>query len=209
MHAAEEVSDQFKKAAEFSLILGNDEVVAEGLFGRPNETAMRAKLKGRWLAKRASAWSKKSADVRQVQSRPPQSLIVAGHQGSQKALRGFCSFSTKGLGITPGIELGIVQVAETDAGAESFAKWFDTHWSGIKTAQSNAGPLTNLFDHAAAQRAPSRCPCPVWPLETTSRSLRGATPRCREIGPGGVAYLMTSPRVRVVVRATTRMMKTP
>ena len=31
----------------------------------------------------------------------------------------------------------------------------------------------------------------------------------REIGPGEVAYLMTSPRVRVVVRATTRMMKMP
>ena len=31
----------------------------------------------------------------------------------------------------------------------------------------------------------------------------------REIGPGEVAYLITSPRIRVVVRATTRMMKMP
>jgi len=155
VHAFDEVADQFEQAADFRLILGNDEVVAQGLFGGPNETAMRAKLKGRWLAKRASVWLKKSAEVRQVQSTPPQSLIVAGHQGSRKALLGSCSFSTGGLGITPGTELGIVQVAETDAEAESFAKWFDTHWSGIKTAQSNAGQLTNLLDDAASQRAPS------------------------------------------------------
>ena len=150
VHAFDEVADQFEKAADFRLILGNDEVVAHGLFGGPNETAMRAKLKGRWLAKRASAWLKKSADVRQVQSTPPQSLIVAGHLGSRKALLGSCSFSTEGLGITPGTELGIVQVAETDAEAESFAKWFDTHWSSMKTAQSNAGQLTNLLDDAAS-----------------------------------------------------------
>ena len=62
---------------------------------------------------------------------------------------------------------------------------------------------------ATPTRALTPRPCPVWPLETTSRSQRDATPRSREIGPGDVAYLMTSPRVRVVVRATTRMMKTP
>lgn len=155
VHAFDEVAEQFEKAADFRLILGNDQIVAQGLFGGPNETAMRAKLKGRWLARRASAWLKKSAKVRQVNSAPPQSLIVGGPLGARKALLGSCSFSTEGLGVTPGTELGIVQVAESDSEAESFVKWFDTHWSGIKSAQSGTGQLTTLLDEAASQRAPS------------------------------------------------------
>jgi hypothetical protein len=85
VHAFDEVADQFEKAADFRLILGNDEIVAQGLFGGPNETAMRAKLKGRWLAKRASAWLKKSAKVGQVNSAPPQSLIVGGPIGAKSS----------------------------------------------------------------------------------------------------------------------------
>ena len=127
VHAFDAVADQLERVGKCRMILGSGDVVADGLFGGPEETALRARLKGRWLAGRASNWLKKMGEVRHAKAVPPQSLIVGGALLARKALLGSCSFSTEGLGITPGAEFGIVQVTETPQEAETFGACVDFH----------------------------------------------------------------------------------
>ena len=49
VHAFDAVSDQLERVGKSRIILGQGEVVAQGLFGGAEETALRARLKGRWL----------------------------------------------------------------------------------------------------------------------------------------------------------------
>ena len=56
--AFDAVADQLERAGKCRMILGHSDVVADGLFGGAEETALRARLKGRWLAGRASNWLK-------------------------------------------------------------------------------------------------------------------------------------------------------
>ncbi|MDP3229721.1 MAG: helicase-related protein [Acidovorax sp.] len=155
VHAFDAVADQLERGGKCRMILGNRDVVADSLFGGPEETALRARLKGRWLAGRASHWLKRAAEIRHTKVSPPQSLIVGGPSLERKALLGSCSFSTEGLGITPGAEFGIVQVAETVQEAETFGAWFETHWNGLGAGSMLGGQLVELLDEAASQRPPS------------------------------------------------------
>jgi hypothetical protein len=155
VHAFDAVADQLERAGKCRMILGHSDVVADGLFGGAEETALRARLKGRWLAGRASNWLKKAVEVRHTKAVPPQSLIVGGPSLGRKALLGSCSFSTEGLGITPGAEFGIVQVAENVHEAETFGAWFETHWNGLGAGSHPGGQLVELLDEAASQRPPS------------------------------------------------------
>jgi SNF2 family DNA or RNA helicase len=152
LHAFSEISDQLKKAGSCRMLLGADTALSSTLFGGDGDIAARNKLQGRWLAKIAAEWLTKHADVRHVPTAPPQSMIVTSNQEERHVLTGTCSFTTEGLGVTPGDRLGLVQLSDTDAEADAYADWFQASWNTVKPIES---PLLSRLADAAEHRAPS------------------------------------------------------
>jgi hypothetical protein len=44
---------------------------------------------------------------------------------------GSLSFSTEGLGLTPGNPLSLIQASETPEEARALSQWFDLQWSAL------------------------------------------------------------------------------
>jgi hypothetical protein len=152
LYAFAETQDILKKVGSSRILLGSDAAIAETLFGGSGDIAARGKLQGRWLAKMASEWLGKQAEVRHALKEPPQSIIVVSDKGDRHVVTGTCSFSTGGLGIAPGDQLGLIQQSDTDAEADAFGEWFQTSWHGVKPTESQ---LAARLADAASQRPPS------------------------------------------------------
>lgn len=145
IRAFAEVRELLEKAESSRLILGDESALAESLFGGPADIAFRGQLQGRWLARLAADWIRKHADVRCAPSAPPQSLIVIQSAERKRALLGTCSFTSEGLGITPGSHLGLVQSSDEDDEAAAFADWFRVNWEGLKTGSAGGDKLVSLL----------------------------------------------------------------
>lgn len=152
LYAFAETHDHLKKAGRCRILLGTETAIGEALFGGPGDIAARGKLQGRWLARLAGDWITKHAEIRHAPAAPPQSMIVVSNDDGGEVLTGTCSFTTEGLGITPGGQLGLVQVSDNDMEAAAFADWFQASWNGLKPAPSK---LAAHLDDAAAHRPPS------------------------------------------------------
>ncbi len=152
LYAFAQASENLKKAGQCRILLGAENATVDALHGGPGDIAARGKLQGRWLAKTAREWLNKHAEVRHAGAAPPQSMIVVSNAGQRQVLTGACSFTTDGLGVTPGDRLGLVQISDTDAEAAAYADWFDASWNGVKPA---ANLLGAHLDEIAGHRAPS------------------------------------------------------
>jgi hypothetical protein len=75
-----------------------------GLTGSDTDRAFRNRLQLRWLASECSAWVKKKVELRAAPASLPQSVLIAGKPDSplHRVITGNCSFTTEGLGVTPG-----------------------------------------------------------------------------------------------------------
>lgn len=155
LFAFAETRDLLAKAGGCRVLLGEETSLAATLFGGDADIAARGRLQGRWLAKAASEWVKKNADIRHAATVPPQSLIVVSSDAGQRAVTGSCPFTTEGLGITPSGQLGLVQASDAQAEASAFSDWFQTHWDALRRNTGAKDWLTGLLDEAAAHRAPS------------------------------------------------------
>jgi hypothetical protein len=154
VHAFAETREFLDKADRCRLLLGDPKGLPETLFGGPADISYRNRLQSRWLARLAADWINRRCDVRHVPSALPQSLILV--TGSNpRALLGTCSFTTGGLGITPGGQMGLVQATDTNEEASAFAEWFRSNWDGIKPDPDAKERLVGLLTEAASQRAPS------------------------------------------------------
>lgn len=153
--AFSELRELIEKAEKCRFLLGDEALLANSLFSGSADIAFRGQLQGRWLARLAADWIKKNAEVRCAPTAPPQSLIVVRGAERQRALLGTCSFTSEGLGITPGGQLGLVQASDEDDEAAAFADWFRTNWDGLKAHTVAKDKLVELLDEAGSQRAPS------------------------------------------------------
>ena len=155
LYAFAEMRDLLLKAGPCRILLGDEAALSDALFGGASDIAARGKLQGRWLARTAGDWIRKHADIRHAAAAPPQSLIVVDKDGRRRALMGSCSFTTEGLGITPGGQLSLVQASDAEGEAHAFSDWFQASWNSLKPKDSLQGPLAALLDDAMSQRAPS------------------------------------------------------
>lgn len=155
LFAFAETRDLLAKAGRCRVLLGAETSLAGTLFGGDADIAARGRLQGRWLAKAASEWVRKNADIRHAATVPPQSLIVVSSDVAQRAVTGSCPFTTEGLGVTPSGQLGLVQASDAQAEASAFSEWFQTQWEALRGSTGAKDWLLGLLDEAAAHRAPS------------------------------------------------------
>ena len=156
LYAFAELKDDLDYVELCRLLLGKPDPIASALFGSEADVTFRSRLQGRWLASQASEWLQQRADVRHARRSPPQSLIFVGGKATpHRAMLGTCSFTTDGLGITPGGRLGLVQETDTEAEVADFAEWFRANWEDVKADAGEKPHLLKVLDDAAAHRAPS------------------------------------------------------
>ena len=156
LFAFAELWDALDRVERCRLLLGEPDAILPGLFGGDADIASRGSLQGRWLARLASDWIKKRAEIRHARKAPPQSLVlVDGKPSLHRAMLGTRSFTTEGLGVTPGGRLGLVQATESDAEVADFAEWFRSNWDDLEPNPSAKAHLLEVLDDVGSQRAPS------------------------------------------------------
>lgn len=132
---------------------GNDEL---GLLGSAKDRAARNKLQGPWLARKLAAWLEQKGNVRQATGGIPQgTLVLRDTSGTaQQAVLGSFSFSTEGLGLTPGNPLSLIQASETPAEAQMLSQWFDAQWASLKEQPEAKALLVERIKALATHRDP-------------------------------------------------------
>jgi hypothetical protein len=139
------------------LVLPPPSVADLALLGADSDRAYRNRLQARWLAKQCAAWLEAKAEVKNAPGAVPQSTLVAmsAESGPQRVITGTCSFTTEGLGITPGNSLALVQVAESAEECKLLGGWFTALWDGLPSSAEPKRALLEQLRALAAHRPPS------------------------------------------------------
>jgi hypothetical protein len=132
---------------------GHDDL---SLLGSAKDRAARNKLQGPWLARKLAAWLEQIGNVRQAAGGIPQgTLVLRDTSGTaQQAVLGSFSFSTEGLGLTPGNPLSLIQASETSAEAQMLSQWFDAQWASLNPQPEAKALLVERIKALAAHRDP-------------------------------------------------------
>jgi hypothetical protein len=127
-----------------------------GLLGGDADRGARNRLQSRWLARRCAAWLGDKVELRRARGPVPQGTLVVrdGAGNPQQAVLGSFSFSTDGLGMTPGNPLNLIQASETPDESILLSQWFDAHWSGLETLPSQKATLIETLNRLAAHPRP-------------------------------------------------------
>ncbi|MCY4319145.1 MAG: helicase-related protein [Alphaproteobacteria bacterium] len=151
-----ELAGDLGRLAGVRLVLPPDDAELE-LPGSDADRAARNRLLGRWLAGRFAAWIDKTVEVRRAKGPVPQGAIVLrnGDSRAEQALLGSFSFSTDGLGLSPGNPLNLIQASETAEESERLGAWFDAQWFGLPDDGAAKSDLVGALRRLAAHRAPS------------------------------------------------------
>jgi len=147
MYAFASVLPYLHQLKHARLILPRDADQLE-LTGGEADRPSRNMLRSRWLAGEAAAWLKNAAEVRLSDQIIPQGLFVINdaHDQARLSLSGTVSFTTEGMGVTPGNPMSLVQVSESDHEAAMVAEWFNTLWSALPVTNQDKTDLLNSLE---------------------------------------------------------------
>jgi superfamily II DNA or RNA helicase len=126
------------------------------LLGGKADRAARNRLQLRWLAKRCAAWLERMVEVRRAGAAVPQGAVVVRDRETQprQVLLGSFSFSTDGLGITPGNPLNLIQASENPEESRHLCGWFDAQWASLEESPDAQLRLIESLQSLAVHRAP-------------------------------------------------------
>jgi len=127
-----------------------------GILGSSADRADRNRLQSRWLARRLIRWAQEKTEVRRALGSVPQSAFVLRDTTAHplQALLGSLSFSTEGLGLTPGNPMSLIQASETPEEAALLSQWFDSHWSALEVEVASKPALISILQELAVHRDP-------------------------------------------------------
>ena len=128
-----------------------------GLLGGEGDRPFRNRLQSRALARACAAWVESKAEVRSAPGPLPQAALIASDGASKdcRAITGNCTFSTGGLGLTPGNEFGLIQCSQSPTEGNMLASWFSSLWSGLPAGDEAMGALLERLNTLVEHKAPS------------------------------------------------------
>ena len=126
------------------------------MLGGVTDRAARNKLQAPWLARMLAAWLDSKVQVKTAHGAVPQGALVLRDAGNtaQQAVLGAFSFSTEGLGVTPGNPLSLIQAAESHDEAQMLSQWFDRQWEALKDQSKAKAALLAAIKALSAHRDP-------------------------------------------------------
>ena len=155
LHAFGELAEELSRMAGARLVLPPEDTEL-GLVGADGDRAARNRLQGRWLANRCADWVERTAEVRRAERPVPQGAVVirSGDGRPRQAVLGSFSFSTDGLGLTPGNPLNLIHASETSEESERLWEWFEAQWSALPADDTEKAAVVDLLRSLAAHRDP-------------------------------------------------------
>ena len=155
LFAFAELLEALFRLDKVQLILPPEDSTLEFLGGH-GDRAARNRLQTRWLALQCARWVNDKVELRRALSNVPQgAAVLRNAQASpEQVVLGSFSFSTAGLGLTPGNPLSLIQASETVDEATQLAQWFDIQWAGLQTQTDTRDTLIQVLQSIGEQRDP-------------------------------------------------------
>ena len=127
------------------------------LLGDTADRPFRNRLQTRWLAQHCAQWIEKKVDVRAAAAPIPHSLLVVATQDGTPTgvITGHCPLTTEGIGITPGNQLSLIQLAENADECATYASWFTTIWNSLPDGEKAKTDLLQRLNELVAHKQPS------------------------------------------------------
>jgi SNF2 family DNA or RNA helicase len=123
------------------------------LLGTEADRAARNRLQTRWIAKCFADWVERSTDTRRARGAVPQGAVVLrDNEGNpEQVILGSFSFTSEGLGITPGNPLSLIQSSESPEESQLLCSWFDAQWAALNPKaehkQNLVSSVRSLYEH--------------------------------------------------------------
>ena len=155
LFAFAELRDALTKLERVQLILPPTDDGLDFLGGEGDRLA-RNRLQSRWLANQCAKWLGDTVELRRAHGRVPQGAAVmrAPDGIAGQAVLGSFSFSTDGLGLTPGNPLNLIQASETAEEAAQLARWLDQQWAALQVQPDSRLDLIKTLQNIGQHYAP-------------------------------------------------------
>lgn len=152
-----ELSNLLDKVDKARIVLPGNKGADLELLGGESDREFRNRLQNHWLANQLAEWFRKKADVRQASGSIPQTtMVMTGEDGKPaKVITGTASFTTSGLGITPGNQFGLIQATETPEEASMLSTWFEHHWNTLPAGEAAKEALLAQLQAIGSRKRPA------------------------------------------------------
>jgi hypothetical protein len=152
-----EVRDLLSNLDKCRLILPSAEAGDLALLGSLSDRPFRNSLQTRWLAKQCSEWIEKKTEIKQAPGIIPQATLITGNSEAalNRVITGTCSFTTGGLGITPGNQFGLIQSSESEEECALLGSWFMALWNSLPSAPEAKKEFLSRLKELIEHKEPS------------------------------------------------------
>ena len=152
-----EVRELLHKLDKCRIVLPNTKASDLGIVNSASDRSFRNRLQTRWLAKQCAEWIENTTEIKRVPGVIPQATLIT--ESSEKTLNrvitGNCSFSTEGLGITPGNQFGLIQLSENSEECALLGSWFTTLWNSLPSAPEAKNDFLAMLRELIEHKEPS------------------------------------------------------
>jgi len=152
-----EVRELLHKLDKCRVVLPNAKADDLGIVDSIADRSFRNRLQTRWLAKQCAEWIEKTTEIKRVPGVIPQATLIT--ESSEKALNrvitGNCSFSTEGLGITPGNQFGLIQLSESAEECALLGSWFTSLWDSLPATPEAKNDFLSMLKELIEHKEPS------------------------------------------------------
>ena len=165
LYAFAELRDGLSALSRVQLILPPSDEVLE-LLGGHGDRAARNRLQARWLANQCAEWVAKRVDLRRALGLVPQgTAVMRGPDATPlQVVLGSFSFSTDGLGLTPGNPMSLIQASESPEEAMRLATWFDQQWAALARPAIESNAMRDELIRALQAIGEQRDPFSIYTL---------------------------------------------
>lgn len=152
-----ELRDILEKLDQCRMVLPPADGGDLGLSGAYADRVFRNRLQLRWLARECASWLQKKVEFRSAPGFLPQSILIAGNQGScpDRVITGNCAFTTEGLGITPGNKLSLIQCSEQPEESAVLGSWFTNLWHSLPASDQDKNAFLARLRDLSDPKAPA------------------------------------------------------
>ncbi|MDP2619672.1 MAG: helicase-related protein [Hyphomicrobiales bacterium] len=157
LFAFAEVRSLLEKVAHSRLVLPTAQGTDLNLLGSEADRPFRNRLQAHWLARQCVQWITKKTNVRGAPAFLPQSTLITDHADAslRRVVIGNCSFTTDGLGITPGNQFSLIQCSETPEEWTLLGSWFSSLWNSLPSSPDAQSALLARLQDLINHKAPS------------------------------------------------------
>jgi len=157
LFAFSELRDHLERLDSCRIVLPDTKGPELGLIGTDADRPFRNRLQLRWLARECATWISKKAELRNAPAMLPQSILIAGNRESKhhRVITGNCSFTTEGLGITPGNQFSLIQCSEKPEESTILGSWFSSLWNTLPASDQHRSAFLAHLQDVADSKAPA------------------------------------------------------